>query len=61
MKSERIDLSVVMALGLACVCSASAPAQTCGWLPGEGIRGVDGTVYAVTTWDPDGAGPAERG
>ncbi len=27
------------------------------WLPGEGVPGVGGTVYAVTTWDPDGAGP----
>ncbi|MEO6596538.1 MAG: hypothetical protein ABIP94_17440, partial [Planctomycetota bacterium] len=27
------------------------------WLPGEGLPGVGGTVYASTTWDPDGAGP----
>src|SRR5436190_2956429 len=27
------------------------------WLPGEGIPGVNGTVYATTTWDPDGPGP----
>ncbi|NLE57867.1 MAG: hypothetical protein GX616_05865 [Planctomycetes bacterium] len=27
------------------------------WLPGEGIPGVDGAVYDMTSWDPDGAGP----
>jgi hypothetical protein len=27
------------------------------WLPGDGTPGTDGTVYASTTWDPDGAGP----
>lgn len=26
-------------------------------LPGAGVPGVDGTVYAMTTWDPDGNGP----
>ena len=28
------------------------------WLPGEGIPGVNGDVRTVTTWDPDGGGPA---
>ncbi len=28
------------------------------WLPGDSIPGVNGDVCAVTTWDPDGAGPA---
>ena len=27
------------------------------WKPGQGIPGVNGTVYAITAWDPDGAGP----
>ena len=27
------------------------------WLPGNGIPGIDGTVYALKNWDPDGAGP----
>jgi len=27
------------------------------WKQGQGIPGVDGEVDAVTTWDPDGAGP----
>src|SRR5262245_27793740 len=25
---------------------------------GQGVAGVNGTVYATATWDPDGAGPA---
>jgi len=28
-----------------------------GWLPAEGIRGVDGSVRAATLWDRDGDGP----
>jgi len=31
--------------------------QFCDWLPGEGLPGTDGVVYATTTWDPDGSGP----
>jgi hypothetical protein len=27
------------------------------WLPGQGLPGVNGYVYAMTTWDPDGPGP----
>ena len=27
------------------------------WRPGEGIPGVDGSVYTFTKWDPDGPGP----
>jgi hypothetical protein len=32
------------------------------WLPGEGVPGVTGDlpVWAVTNWDPDGAGPAQE-
>jgi hypothetical protein len=50
------------------LCSAAAvfaPAVSslaqCGpqWLPGDGIPGIDGTVYAMTSWDPDGPGPRE--
>ncbi|MCC7065845.1 MAG: hypothetical protein IT456_23765, partial [Planctomycetes bacterium] len=28
------------------------------WIDGAGTPGVDGTVSATATWDPDGAGPA---
>src|SRR5262245_13062686 len=27
------------------------------WLPGDGIPGVNGVVYDMTRWDPDGDGP----
>src|SRR5262245_33024654 len=42
------------------LCAARAGAQcTEGWLPGEGLSGVDGdgAVIASVTWDPDGPGP----
>ncbi len=28
------------------------------WLPGEGFAGTNSTVRALTSWDPDGPGPA---
>jgi hypothetical protein len=31
-----------------------------GWKPGEGLPGLDGPVYALTTWDPDGIGPQQE-
>ncbi len=37
--------------------AAAARSQDCDWLPGEGMSGTDGPVYATTTWDPDGPGP----
>jgi trimeric autotransporter adhesin len=27
------------------------------WLPGDGVRGVDGYVNEMVAWDPDGVGP----
>ena len=33
------------------------PAGVAQWLPGDGLRGVDGNIDALTVWDPDGAGP----
>src|SRR5687767_11535222 len=30
------------------------------WLPGVGIPGTDGTVFATTLWDPDGPGPRQH-
>jgi hypothetical protein len=46
--------AVVFVLGY-----SAALAQTCGgqWLPGDGIPGINGEVYATTMWDPDGPGP----
>ena len=39
--------------------TVSLPAQ-CGrqWLPGDSYAGANGSVEAVTGWDPDGPGPA---
>jgi len=49
--------------GLAALASFAAAAPrisgqcTFDWQPGGGLAGLDGDVYAATTWDPDGAGP----
>ncbi len=48
--------SAGLALLLACT-AAHAQCPPEGWLPGEGYCGADGTVYAMTMWDPDGDGP----
>lgn len=32
-------------------------AQCAGWLPGDGVPGVNGPVYSIVEWDPDGEGP----
>jgi hypothetical protein len=35
------------------------PAQCSNaWLPGDGMPGTDGSVAAMTLWDPDGSGPS---
>src|SRR5262245_30991722 len=45
----------------ALTCSAARVEAQCtpSWLPGEGVPGLDGNgaILAMTTWDPDGAGP----
>lgn len=33
-------------------------AQDCTLLPGQPVLGTNSNVYATTTWDPDGSGPA---
>ena len=48
-----VILAAALGLGLALSARADCPAE---WLPGEGIPGLDGPVYAMTTWDPDGPG-----
>jgi hypothetical protein len=45
---------VAVLFGVLSVCRAQAQ---CDWLPGEGHRGIDDEVFALTTWDPDGPGP----
>jgi hypothetical protein len=46
-------LALVFGLGTPRVAWADCPPE---WLPGEGVLGLDGEVYAMTTWDPDGPG-----
>ncbi len=50
---------LVRLLGAA-VCFVSMARAQCepGWLPGDGLPGLDGPVYALTLWDADGPGPA---
>ncbi len=45
---------------LAFVSLGSIAVAQCGlaWLPGYGCPGTNGSVTAMTRWDPDGAGPA---
>lgn len=47
--------SPLLAVALATAASAQC---TPLWQPGDGIPGLRGTVYASTSWDPDGPGPA---
>jgi hypothetical protein len=51
--------SCSLLLPLAILAPASAQCQTT-WSPGGGVPGVDGTIYAMASWDPDGAGPQPR-
>ena len=55
---ENLNRSVLVWAALAAPVSSVAMAQ-CEphWLPGEGIRGLDGPVSALASWDPDGPGP----
>ena len=47
-------LGLLAVVGFVASANAQCPEQ---WLPGHGIPGLNGIVYAATTWDPDGAGP----
>jgi hypothetical protein len=55
---RRLLLPAILTCLLISTFPPTAPAQCeFAWRPGEGVPGVDGTVYATTTWDPDGPGP----
>lgn len=41
---------------LVCVWT-QAKADCPGWLTGQSIAGINGIVYSMTVWDPDGEGP----
>lgn len=43
---------------LALCVTGAARGQCAGWLPSDGLPGPNGSVVALTVWDPDGAGPA---
>ncbi|MBL8876197.1 MAG: immunoglobulin domain-containing protein [Phycisphaerae bacterium] len=49
--SLRLVVIVLQALCVLQHVRADCP----GWLPGSGVAGVNGTVYATAVWDPDGA------
>lgn len=59
--SKRI-FSIVWIIALVLHAAPLAPAQCPPgvWLPGPGlgIPGTNNSVYAITLWDPDGAGPS---
>ena len=45
-------------IGASCISVIDMAAQcNSQWAPGESFPGVDGEVYAMVEWDPDGAGP----
>lgn len=50
---------LVLVAAVVALAAPGAGAQTCtgGWLPGQGMPGLDGPVYASAAWDPDGSGP----
>lgn len=51
-------LRILCVVLVATAFAISGPAQcSTNWQPGEGLPGVNGTVLAMTDWDPDGPGP----
>ncbi len=61
MTYRLLRFAVCAALVAIVACAASARSAECaGWTPMGGMPpGLDANAYATTTWDPDGAGPAE--
>lgn len=47
-------LSALLALACTYTAIGQCPFQ---WRPGQGFPGINGPVYATTSWDPDGPGP----
>lgn len=52
----RAIFHALIVLGLSTV-AARAQCPLAGWAPGIGVSGTDGSVNALSLWDPDGAGP----
>jgi hypothetical protein len=47
----------VLAAAAVAIGGCAAAQCTTPWLPGSPLAGTNGTVFALTAWDPDGAGP----
>ncbi|HEX6812850.1 MAG TPA: hypothetical protein VF384_14585 [Planctomycetota bacterium] len=56
LRTAMLHASIVFLVvsGVASSCRAQCQLQV---LPGQGLPGVDGTVNAAISWDPDGGGP----
>lgn len=56
-KSASVRLGATWCLGVLLFAHGIAYAERgFDWLPGEEFPGVNGQVFALTTWDPDGPG-----
>ncbi|MEK6644447.1 MAG: hypothetical protein AABZ08_11120 [Planctomycetota bacterium] len=54
-------IAVLLTFSIVALAATPARAQcTFDWKPGMGVPGVNGAVYALTSWDPDGPGPKEQ-
>ncbi len=56
--SRWFSLCAFLIVVSASLARASAQCAT-QWLPGSGLVGTDGRVFATTMWDADGAGPGQ--
>lgn len=58
-KTAGIMPCIVAAIGVFLASFAPALGQVIcgGWVPGSAYPGLNGPVYALGEWDPDGAGP----
>ena len=56
----HLRLSCLLVVLFSALATTSAARAQCSasYVPGLGMPGVDNRVDALTTWDPDGAGPA---
>ncbi|MBI5852818.1 MAG: hypothetical protein HZB39_17540 [Planctomycetes bacterium] len=50
-------LLVLLSILVATLAGGTAAQCTNVWLPGAGVPGVNGRVFATAIWDPDGQGP----
>ena len=55
---RRLVFVTVWCLANAAMCQTAWAQCSFEWRPGEGVAATDGSVRAITVWDPDGPGPA---